>query len=115
LVKQDEGEGKRTEACHCDAGVVDDEVDPVWVLGLQENGEAVDAVRLRDVQLVELYVCETAVLREGFGFLQVYVVVEGFDGFLTTALVARGEVDEEGTVVEGRFGILEGELADWWV
>lgn len=35
-----------------------------------------------------------------------------FDGFLTAILVARCEVDEEGPVVEGGAGVLEGEVAD---
>lgn len=36
-----------------------------------------------------------------------------FEGAFATALVAGGEVDEEGAIVEGGFGVLEGELADY--
>ena len=86
--------GIYTEACHCYTGVVDYDVYPIWVLLLQEGSEVCDALRLGDVEAMVFNCCEAAVCGQGFGTLQLGVIMECFDGFFATASVAGGQVDE---------------------
>lgn len=103
--------GKSTEAVQCNAGVVDDEIDAFGVRLLQVFCKILDARLIGDVQMVVLDLCETAICLKCFGLLQLRVLFKLLERCLASALVARGEVYEERTIVERRFGILEGELA----
>jgi hypothetical protein len=70
---------------------------------------------VRDIQRVEFYIGEPAIGFQGFGVFELFVFVEGLGCCFASAGVTCCEVDEEGAVVEGRCGVLEGELADWIV
>ena len=83
------------------------------VLRLQEGGEGGDAGWLRNVERVVLDRGQPAVGGEGFGAVELCVLVERGEGAFAPLGVAGGEVDEEGPVVEAGLGVLEGELADW--
>lgn len=45
--------------------------------------------------------------------LQLRVLLQLFDRGFSPALVARCQVDEKWAIVEGRFGVLKGQLADY--
>jgi len=104
--------GSGTEAVQRNARVVDDKVNALSVRLLQMLCKVLDAGLIRDIQVVVPNLREPAVGLEGFGLLQLRILFELLEGGLSPALVARGEVDEEGAVVERRFGILKCELAD---
>ena len=62
--------------------------------------------------MVVLDLCEAAVGFERFCLLELCILLELFEGGFASTLVARSKVDQEGAVVERRFGVLEGQLAD---
>ena len=103
----------RTKAVQSNAGVIDDEVDAFGVRLFKVLCQILDAGLVRDVQVVVLDLCKPAVCFQRFGLLELRVLLELLQRGLASALVTCCEVDEERAIVEGRFGILNSQLADY--
>jgi hypothetical protein len=102
-----------TEAVHCDTGVVDDKVNTITMGLLQMIREGLDATTICNVQLMVLDLSEPAVRFQRLGLLQLCILFQILQGSFSSTLIASGEVDQKGAVVKRRFGILEGQLADY--
>ena len=55
---------------------------------------------------------ESAISRQSVGLLQLTILVELANSSFSSAFVSSREVYEEVPVVEGRLGVLQGELSD---
>lgn len=108
----DDGAG---EALQRDAGVVDDDIEPVGVCASQVVAEAVDAGAVADVQFMEDEGRGAAIPGEGFGGDELRVVVEGVDGRGAAVRRACREVNQEGSGLDRGIGILECKIANWRV
>jgi len=89
-----------TKAIQGDAGVVDDKVDALAVRLFEMLCQVLDARLICDVQVVVLDLCEAAICFEGFGLLQLRVLLELLQRGLASALIAGREVDEERPIVQ---------------
>lgn len=74
--------------------------------------EGLDAILVGDVKLVVLDLCKSTMSLERLGLLQLRVLLELLQCGLTLTLVAGCEIDEHGTIVKGRLGVLKSNLAD---
>lgn len=99
--------GKRTESVEGDTGIVDNEVDALGVCIFQVLGQVFNAGFVCDVQVVVLDLRKAAICLQRFGLLQLRVLLKLLQRGLAPALVARCQVDEEGAIVERRFGVLD--------
>ncbi len=67
---------------------------------LEERGKIGDALWFRDIQAMILDRSQPAITGQCLRFLQSLIILQDFDRFFASALVASGKVDEKGTVVE---------------
>ena len=74
--------------------------------------EGLDTSLICDVKMVVLDLCKSAMSLERLGLLQLRVLLELLQRGLTLTLVTSCEVDEYGTIVKGRLGVLKSNLAD---
>jgi len=70
------------------------------MFGLQKRAKIGDALRFRDIQSMILDRSQPAITGQRLRFLQLLIILQDFDRFFASALVASGKVDEKGTVVE---------------
>ena len=77
---------------------------------LQVVRKSLDAAAACDVKQMELDLRETTVGLQCLGLLQCRILLQILDGGFSSALVASRQINQEGSVVERRLGVLQGEL-----
>lgn len=100
------------EAIECYAGIVDGEIDALWMLFLQEILKSMNTLGIAYVQCVIFDRSVSSILGQDFGFFKLSIVVQGLDCFSTTLRGSSGEIYQEGSRFEWRGRVLEGELAN---
>jgi hypothetical protein len=73
--------------------------------------KALNAAAVCDIQGVESDFGESAIRYEGFGLLQLRILLELRHRSFSPDLVSCSKVNEEGPILKRRLGILEGKLA----
>lgn len=76
-------------------GIVDDDVEAIWMLLFEEFTELLDALGLAYVQRAKLDGRIAAILGQDLGLLELWVVLQGLDGFSTSFGRPSSQVDQE--------------------
>jgi hypothetical protein len=105
-------QSEHTKPIQRNPSIVHHEIDTLCVRLFQMRCQTLNTTLVRDVQMVVFDLCKPAISFQCFGFLQLCILFQLCECGFASSLVAGGEVDEKGTVVEGRFGVLECELAN---
>lgn len=77
---------------------------------LQVVRKSLDAAAACDVKQMELDLRETTVGLQCLGLLQCRILLQILDGGFSSALVASRQINQKGSVVERRLGVLQSEL-----
>lgn len=96
-----------TKAVQSNASIVDDKINALLVRLQEVLRKIFDTRLLCDVEMVVFNLSETSICFQRFSLSQLRILLELLQGGFASALVARGKIDEEGPVVERRFGVLE--------
>ena len=65
-------------------GIIDDHIDAIWVFALEESTKVLDAARLTDVHRTELDRGVSTILLQHLRLLELRIIVQDVDSFLTT-------------------------------
>ena len=93
-------QGPLTKPVHRNTSIINDKIDPFRMFLFQILAEGADAAGGGDVELMVLDLCEPAISSESDSFLELRIIVNGFEGFFSSFLVSRCEVDEEQAAAE---------------
>ena len=77
---------------------------------LQVVRKGLDAAAACDVKQMELDLREATVGLQCLGLLQCRILLQILNGSFASALIASRQIDQKGSVVERRLGVLQGEL-----
>jgi len=80
---------------------------------LQVVRKGLDAAAACDVKQMKLDLREPAIGLQCLGLLQCRILLQIFDGSFSSALVASRQINQKGSVVERRLGVLQSELLNY--
>src|SRR2546430_1587740 len=93
------------------SSVIDQYVDALWVFLGQERAKSINAPAVRNVQVTVFEVRESAIVGQRFRTRELRVVLQPLHRGVAATAISGGQVNEQRPIVEGRSGILQGEVA----
>jgi hypothetical protein len=78
----------------------------------EERSKTLDTLGIRDIKLVILDLCQTAIRTQRLCFLQLWIVLDIFESLFSSCLVTRRKIDQKWACIGGRFWILDSKLSD---